>query len=201
MIRKFVSGLILAAGASSRLGQPKQLLPYKGTTLLGWVVKQIESCKALDEVIVVLGKNADDVRNQVEFTTSKVVMNPGTEQGCSASYRKGISAFDRRTEALVVLLGDQPGVDPQIVEQVVSFWRNDGSKIVLANYQGRKGHPMVFSKDIFHLLVDLHGDKAVWKLVDQHPEWVHEVPIDRPYPRDVNTLEDYQSIISDAEPI
>lgn len=194
---KFVSGLILAAGASSRLGQPKQLLPYKGTTLLGRVVKQIESCKALDEVIVVLGKNADDVRKQVQFGNSKVVINPGTEQGCSASYRKGISAFDPRTEALVVLLGDQPGVDPEIVDQVVTFWRNNGSKIVLANYQGRKGHPMIFSKDIFHLLVDLHGDKAVWKLVDQHPEWVREVSIDRPYPRDVNTWEDYQAILSD----
>jgi molybdenum cofactor cytidylyltransferase len=195
MNHKFVSGLILAAGASSRLGQPKQLLPYKGTTLLGWVVKQIESCKALDELIVVLGKNADDVRKQVQSTNSKIVINPGTEQGCSASYRKGIEAFNPHTEALVVLLGDQPGVDSGIVEKVVSFWQKDGSKIVLANYQGRKGHPMIISKDIFHLLLDLHGDKAVWKLVDQHPDWVREVAIDLPYPRDVNTWEDYQAIL------
>jgi molybdenum cofactor cytidylyltransferase len=193
---KFVSGLILAAGASSRLGQPKQLLPYKGTTLLGWVVKQIETCKALDEVVVVLGKTAEEVQKQVEFTNSKVVINPGTEQGCSASYRKGISAFDPKTEALVVLLGDQPGVDPEIVSQIVSFWQQNGNKIVLTNYQGRKGHPMIFSKELFPLLEDLHGDKAVWKLVDQHPEWVSEVQIDRPYPRDVNTWEDYQAILS-----
>jgi molybdenum cofactor cytidylyltransferase len=193
---KFVSGLILAAGASSRLGQPKQLLPYKGTTLLGWVVKQMESCPALDEVIVVLGKNAEEVRNTISFGRSKVVVNAGTEQGCSASYRKGISAFDPRTEALVVLLGDQPGVNPEIAQQIVSFWKNDGSKIILANYQGRKGHPMIFSKELFPSLEDLHGDKAVWKLVDQHPEWVIEVPIDRPYPRDVNTWEDYQEVIS-----
>jgi molybdenum cofactor cytidylyltransferase len=193
---KFVSGLILAAGASSRLGQPKQLLPYKGTTLLGWVVNQMESCEALNEVIVVLGKNAEEVRNVVSFGRAKVVVNPGTEQGCSASYRKGISAFDPRTEALVVLLGDQPGVDPEIVQQVVSFWQNEGSKIVLANYQGKKGHPMIFSKELFPSLEDLHGDKAVWKLVDQHPEWVIEVPIDLPYPRDVNTWEDYQAILS-----
>jgi molybdenum cofactor cytidylyltransferase len=195
MTDKFVSGLILAAGASTRLGQPKQLLPYKGTILLGWVVNQIESCQALNETIVVLGKTAELVRNQVQFGRSKIVINPGTEQGCSASYRVGIESCDPATEALVVLLGDQPGVEPVIIEQVVSAWQRDGGRITLASYQGKRGHPMIFSKELFPMLVELHGDKAVWKLVDQHPDWVHEVPIDRPCPRDVNTWEDYQTIL------
>jgi molybdenum cofactor cytidylyltransferase len=58
---------------------------------------------------------------------------------------------------------------------------------------------MIFSKELFPSLEDLHGDKAVWKLVDQHPEWVSEVQIDRPYPRDVNTWEDYQAIVLSDE--
>jgi molybdenum cofactor cytidylyltransferase len=94
-----------------------------------------------------------------------------------------------------VLLGDQPGVDSEIVEKVVSFWQKNEAKIVLANYQGRKGHPIIFSKELFHLLLDLHGDKAVWKIIDKHPEWIDEVTIDRPCPRDINTWEDYQALL------
>jgi molybdenum cofactor cytidylyltransferase len=194
---KIVSGLILAAGASTRLGQPKQLLPFKGITLVGWTVHQFESCASLDEVVVVLGTTADEVRKQVKFGRSKIVKNLATGEGCSASYRVGIEAFHPKTEAMVVLLGDQPGVNPFIVEQVVSAWKVEGGKIVLANYQGRKGHPMLFARELFEQLVRLHGDKAVWKVVDQHPDWVREVAIDRPYPRDINTWEDYEAILAE----
>lgn len=196
---KFVSGLILAAGASTRLGQPKQLLPFKDTTLLGWAVRQFESSSALNEVVVVLGNTADEVQKQVKFGRSRVVENRTTGEGCSASYTIGIGACDPNTDAMVVLLGDQPGVTPEIVERVVGSWKQDGGEIVLANYQGRRGHPMLFSKHLFLQLVGLHGDKAVWKIVDQHPEWVREVAMDLPYPRDINTLEDYQAVLKSTE--
>jgi molybdenum cofactor cytidylyltransferase len=197
MPQKFVSGLILAAGASTRLGQPKQLLPFKGTTLLGWTVKQFESCASLDEIVVVLGTTVEEIRKHVHFGRSKIVVNLATEKGCSASYTVGIRAMDPETEAIIVLLGDQPGVNPQLVEQIVLSWKLEGGKIVLANYRGRRGHPMLLSRELFNQLVGLHGDKAVWKLVDQHPEWVREVPVDRPYPRDINTWEDYQSVLGE----
>lgn len=191
-----VAGLILAAGASSRLGQPKQLLPFKGTTLLGWVAQRIAECKTLDEVVVVLGANADEVRKQASLGNLQTVVNPATGQGCSASYRVGIGACDPAIEAIVVLLGDQPAVQPEIVDQVVSAWRANGGKIVLASYRGKRGHPMLFSRELFPQMMELHGDKAVWKMVDQHPEWVVEVAIDSPAPPDINTWEDYQSLLS-----
>lgn len=195
MSGEFVSGLVLAAGASSRLGQPKQLLPFRGTTLLGWVVEQHGSCPALDEVIVVLGNAIQEVSKQVSFGNAKIVENLGAAQGCSSSYRVGIGALNPEAQAMVVLLGDQPGVDHDCVHAVVSSWKHNGGKIVLANYRGQKGHPMLFSRELFDQLIGLHGDKAVWKLVDQHPEWVREVPIDRDRPRDINTWEDYQAML------
>ncbi|PWT91122.1 MAG: hypothetical protein C5B54_05915 [Acidobacteria bacterium] len=194
MNQKFVSGLILAAGASSRLGQPKQLLPYRGTTLLEWAVRKYESCSALDEVVVVLGANADDVRQRVNFGKSKTVVNAATAQGCSASYRVGIGACNPDVEALVVLLSDQPGVETDTVQKVVAGWREEGSKIVLASYRGRRGHPMLFSHELFDSMLTLHGDKAVWKLVDQHPEWVREIFIDSDLPKDINTWDDYKAL-------
>lgn len=97
-----------------------------------------------------------------------------------------------------MLLGDQPGVDASIVNEVAGSWRRDGGRIVLASYQGRRGHPMLFSRELFEQMMVLHGDKAVWKLVDQHPEWVREVAIDQPLPKDINTMEDYEAILAES---
>lgn len=195
MRREFLSGLILGAGSSIRLGRPKQLLPFKGTTLLGWAVAQAEGASALNEVIVVLGGAADEVRQQVQFRRAKVVENPLFGEGCASSYRAGIAALDPRAESMIILLGDQPGVDQGVIDRVAEAWRREGGRIVLASYQGRRGHPMLFSRELFDQLIGLHGDKAAWKLVDRHPEWVREVAFDRSFPEDVDTWEDYETLL------
>jgi len=190
--RKFVSGLVLGAGASSRFGEPKQLLPYRGGTLLGWVVNQAERATGLDEVVVVLGRAADEIREKVVFGNAKVVENPIFGEGCASSYRVGIGALDPRSDAIMILLGDQPGVDPETIDRVANEWRRGDGQIALASYRGRKGHPMLFARPLFDKLVGLHGDKAAWKLVDANPDLVRVIPFDRPFPEDINTLEDFQ---------
>jgi molybdenum cofactor cytidylyltransferase len=190
-MRKFISGLVLGAGASSRFGQPKQLLPFRGSTLLGWVINQAERATGLDEVIVVLGRAADEIREKVDFGNAKVVENPVFGEGCASSYRAGIEALAPRSDAIMILLGDQPGVDPATIDRVADEWRQGDGQIALASYQGRKGHPMLFAKPLFDQLVGLHGDKAAWKLVDANPDLVRLIPFDRPFPEDINTLEDF----------
>jgi molybdenum cofactor cytidylyltransferase len=192
MNRKFVSGLVLGAGASSRFGQPKQLLPFRGGTLLGWVINQAELATGLDEVIVVLGRAADEIREKVVFGNAKVVENPVFGSGCASSYRAGIGALDSRSDAIMILLGDQPGVDPETIDRVADEWRRGDGQIALASYQGREGHPMLFARPLFDKLVGLHGDKAAWKLVDANPDMVRVIPFDRPFPEDINTVEDFR---------
>ena len=189
---RFISGLILGAGASTRLGRPKQLLPFRGTTLLGWAIAQAEQAAALDEVIVVLGRAADEIREQVNFGNAKVVINPVFGEGCASSYRAGINALDPRSQAIMILLGDQPGVDPDIINRVADEWQQGNNQIALACYQGRKGHPMLFARPLFDKLVGLHGDKAAWKIVDANPGLTEEVAFERPFPEDINTWEDFQ---------
>src|SRR4029077_16142900 len=104
-MRKFISGLILGAGASQRLGQPKQLLPFGGTTLLGWVIAQAERAAGLDELVVVLGRAANEIRRCVDFGTAKVVENPAFGEGCASSYRAGIAALHPQSEAIMIILG------------------------------------------------------------------------------------------------
>jgi molybdenum cofactor cytidylyltransferase len=194
-MRPFVSGLVLAAGASTRLGQPKQLLPFGTTTLLGRVVAEARAASALDEVVVVIGGAATEVRQRVDFAGVKVIENPEFVQGCSSSYRTGLGALDPRAQAVAVLLGDQPGVDRTVIDIVVDEWRQTQDRIMLASYRTREGHPLVFARALFDQLVALQGDKAAWKIVDAHRDWIRAVPVDRPHPRDVNTWEEYEDLL------
>ena len=194
-MQKFLSGLILAAGTSSRMGQPKQLLPFRGTILLDWVMAQAESASALDEVIVVLGRAADEILPRLRNTRAKVIVNPVFTEGCSGSYKAGMATIDPRAEAVMVLLGDQPGVDSTVLDQVAEDWRMQGGRIALTSYRGRRGHPMVFAHELFDHLRQLSGDKAAWKILDAHPNWVRDVAVDRAFPEDVDTQQDYETLL------
>jgi molybdenum cofactor cytidylyltransferase len=191
-MRKFVSGLVLGAGASQRFGPPKQLLPFRGTTMLGWVVEQAQSAAGLDEVVVVLGRAAEEVRERVDFGAARVVENPVFGEGCSSSYRAGIGALSSESTAIMIILGDLPGMTPEIINRLADEWREHDAPIALCSYQGRKGHPMIFARSMFDELAGLHGDKAAWKLVDANAALVKEVHFDFPYPDDINTPADFE---------
>jgi molybdenum cofactor cytidylyltransferase len=193
-MRKFISGLVLGAGASQRFGPPKQLLPYRNTTMLGWVVDQAQRASGLDEIVVVLGRAADQVREQVDFGAARVVENPVFSEGCSSSYRAGIGAINPESAAIMIILGDLPGITPEIIDRLAGEWRERDSAIALCSYQGRKGHPMIFARSMFPQLVNLHGDKAAWKLVDANESLIHEVRFDLPYPDDINTPADFERL-------
>lgn len=195
-MRKFVSGLILGAGASQRFGEPKQLLPFADTTLLGWVVSRAQSAIGLDETIVVLGRSADEIRERVDFGSAKVVENVVFSEGCASSYRAGIAALDSRSDAIMIILGDQPGITPEIINTLVGEWRKTNVPIALCSYEDRKGHPMIFARSLFEQLEALHGDKAAWKLVDANASAVLEVDMALPFPEDINTREDFERIAS-----
>jgi molybdenum cofactor cytidylyltransferase len=195
-MRQFISGLILGAGASQRLGPPKQLLPFRDTTMLGWVVKQAERASALDELIVVLGRAADEVRAQVDLGGARVVENPVFTEGCSSSYRAGLAALNPQSQAIMIILGDQPGILPEVIDRLAEEWRRENAVIALCSYDGRKGHPMIFAQPLFEQLKGLHGDKAAWKLVDANAPLVQEVNFNLPFPDDINTAADSERLAS-----
>lgn len=198
-MRKFISGLILGAGASQRLGPPKQLLPFRGTTMLGWVLDQAKRAEGLDELVVVLGRVANEVRERVDFGDARVIENPVFTEGCSSSYRAGLSALNPESTAIMIILGDQPGITPEVIDHLAAEWRRKESVIALCSYQGRKGHPMIFAEAMFEQLVGLHGDKAAWKLVDANAALVQEVHFNLPFPDDINTLADFELLETTVE--
>ena len=193
-MKPFISGLILGAGASQRFGPPKQLAPFRGTTMLGWVVAEAQRAASLNEIVVVLGRAADQVREQVDFGSARVVENPVFGEGCSSSYRAGIGALSPDSEAIMIILGDLPGVTPEVIDRLAEVWREHESPIALCSYEGRRGHPMIFARTMFPQLVELHGDKAAWKLVDANAAMVQEARFSFPYPDDINTPEDFERL-------
>ncbi|MGI8410934.1 MAG: nucleotidyltransferase family protein [Solirubrobacteraceae bacterium] len=191
----FVTILVLGAGGSTRLGAPKQLLPYGESTLLGHVVGVARECRT-DQIVVAIGGAADDVRTGVDLGGTEVVVNRAYGQGCSSSIAAALVAFDPRCQVLVLMLGDQPGVTPSTVTALLRG--RQGAPLAVCRYDDGRGHPIAFSRQVFPALADLHGDKGVWRLLDQRAADLVEVPVAGPVPLDVDTLEDYQAVLAQA---
>jgi molybdenum cofactor cytidylyltransferase len=96
----------------------------------------------------------------------------------------------------MIILGDRPNVSPEIINQLAEAWREHDAPIALCSYRGRKGHPMIFAQSLFPQLVELHGDKAAWKLVDANAAAVREVHFDLAFPDDINTAEDFERLLT-----
>ncbi len=189
---RFVTGLVLGAGGSKRLGRPKQLLAYGDGTLLGHVVGVARSA-AFDQLIVAIGGAADEVREQVDLTGAEVVVNEAYGEGCSSSIAAALGAVDPRAEVLVLMLGDQPGVSAETVATLLAG-RGD-APLAVCRYDDGRGHPIAFSREVFAELAELHGDKGVWRLLDQRADEVAEVAVAGPIPLDVDTPEDYRAVL------
>jgi molybdenum cofactor cytidylyltransferase len=192
----FVAGLVLAAGGSRRLGRPKQLLPYAGATLLDHTVATARACE-FDQLLVAIGGNAGKVRERVNLSGTEVVINPGFGAGCSSSIAVAMNALDPAATVLVLMLGDQPGVLPGTVRVLLAA-RGD-APIAVCRYDDGRGHPFAFGHEVFDDLRSLHGDKAVWRMLDERADAVAEVPVAGRVPLDVDTWADYEAVLAAAE--
>src|SRR4051794_41424567 len=143
---QFVAGLVLAAGGSSRLGRPKQTLPYQGSTLLGHVLGCARAC-GFDRLVVALGGAAGEVRDAVDLSGAAVVENRAYGEGCSSSIAAALGALDPRADVLVLMLGDQPGVEPATVRELLAG-RAD-APMAVCRYDDGRGHPFAFGRELF----------------------------------------------------
>jgi molybdenum cofactor cytidylyltransferase len=189
----FVAGLVLAAGGSRRLGRPKQLLPFRGGTLLGHAVAVARECR-FDQLVVALGGSADRVRDAVDLAGADVVVNDAFGEGCSSSIAAALGVVDRRCDALVLMLGDQPGVRASAVAALLAG-RGD-APLAVCRYDDGPGHPIALARSAFPDLARLHGDKGVWRLLERRAAEVAEVPVPGPVPRDVDTPDDYRAVLA-----
>lgn len=188
------TGLVLAAGSSRRLGKPKQLLPLRGTTLLGSTLERVRGF-GLDQLLVTVGGAAAAVREQVDLAGFEIVDAEQHEVGCSSSIVSALPHVAADSDGIVLLLGDQPGVTADAVGALLARARPDA--IGVCRYDDGPGHPFWLPRCTFDDLAQLHGDKAVWKVLESGRHDVDDVRVPGPVPRDVDTREDHLALLAE----
>ncbi len=186
------AAIVLAAGGATRFGQPKLLLPWSGTTLLGQVVDRALAAGSIDEVIVVVGCEGERVAAAVSDRPVRVVVNEAWAEGQSSSVRAGLAALPTGVSAALFLLGDQPEVTPEVIEALVQRHRQTLAPIVVPSYSGQRGNPVLFDRVAFAELGRLRGDVGGRVLIERFQQSVERVAFDAPPPFDIDTLGDYQ---------
>ena len=141
-----------------------------------------------------LGGAAGEVRDSVDLSGAEVVVNDAYGAGCSSSIAAALGVVDPRCDVLVLLLGDQPGVTAGTVAALLAG-RGEAA-LAVCRYDDGRGHPIAFARSVFGALAELHGDKGVWRLLDQRSDEVVEVPIAGRIPLDVDTPADYEAVLA-----
>ena len=189
-----ISAVLLAAGSGSRFGGGKLLAPYRGRPLIEASLANLADAP-VDETVVVLGDDAERLRAVCEPYGVRVVENPDWERGQSTSVRAGLLALGPEVRAAVILLADQPLVGAGAVERLVAAFE-EGAKVAVATYGGRRRNPVLFSREVWPLLeAELAGDEGARVILRRRPDLVTEVPCDGVGdPADVDTVEDLRSL-------
>lgn len=190
-----IAALVLAAGASRRLGRPKQLEPWGPTTLLGHVLDLVAGFP-VDESWVVIGANADEVLTEIGDRPMGVVENPEWEEGLASSLRVGLDALAQssKAEAALIVLGDQPGVRPDVAVALIERHRRSNRMAIVPKYRYSWGNPVLVDRALWPRLMSMEGDEGAQRLLKAHPEWVEEVWFDTLPPRDIDTPADVEEL-------
>lgn len=187
--------MILAAGASTRMGSPKQLLAWKGTTLLGYAIEQAQ--KLDSEIFVVLGANFSKIKASIKHYPIHVLNNKQWEKGLGSSIAFGVNYMLKNKlnfDAILIMLADQPLINENYLRTLIHEFSTKKSKIVASLYENDKqGVPVLFDKIYFDELSNLNDDKGAKALLKKHANNVSLVNAEA-IVSDIDTLEEYQKL-------
>jgi len=187
--------VILAAGASTRLGKPKQLLQYRGKTLLAHAINEAVNSNA-DAIVVILGKNADQFKKEIDDRKVRVAVNSSWEEGMASSLRLGLGTLlnDKPyIDAVIFMVCDQPHVLSSILNELIVTQQKSTKQIVTCNYGDSIGPPALFHKKYFKDLMKLSGDTGARKIIQQNMNDMTTIL----FPEgeiDIDTEEDYEKL-------
>lgn len=187
--------IILAAGASTRMGTPKQLLLYQGCSLIRHVTENAIA-SVCEPIIVVLGANAERIKPEINQLPIQIVENQQWTEGMSASIRVGLEALlavNQNLEAVAIALCDQPFVSSQTFNRIIEAYRVTGKPIIASEYSGTLGVPALFNRALFSELMALKSTDGAKKLIKKHMHEVFSVP----FPEgaiDIDTPKDYEQL-------
>ncbi|MDZ7673217.1 MAG: nucleotidyltransferase family protein [Halanaerobiales bacterium] len=176
------SAVILAAGEADRMGKLKQLLPWKEKTILETVIDNVLDSKHIDdEIRIVLGAQADRVKDKISYNSDKRIIikeNPDYKEGMSTSLKKGIEHLSESTKYLVIFLGDQPLITPDIFDNIINRFEEISAEIMLPVYNKKPGHPVIISTEYLPEINKLEGPMGLKPFLDSHKDIVKHYPVE-----------------------
>jgi molybdenum cofactor cytidylyltransferase len=195
MNSRTVGLMILAAGASTRMGTPKQLLTYRGCTLIRHMA-EVAIASVCQPIAIVLGANGERIKPEISQLPLQIVENQQWQEGMSSSIQVGLEALlavNQHLDAVAIALCDQPFVSPQTLNQLVEAYHFTGKPIIASEYAGTFGVPALFSRTLFSELMNLKNTEGAKQLIKRH---IHEV-FSIPFPDgaiDIDTPKDYEQL-------
>ena len=174
-----VAAVVLAAGMSSRMGTPKQLLRMGSETILERTLNNVRASN-VSEIILVLGHAADEVQKTVAMQGLKVVINPDYQQGMGTSLRSGLAAVSAGAAAALIVLADQPGVSSETLNRLIAGHQEHKPQVIIPMYQGFRGNPVLLDRSVFAEVQALKGDVGCRAIFGDHTENILKLPVDDP---------------------
>ncbi|HCV44409.1 MAG TPA: hypothetical protein DGH68_13050 [Bacteroidetes bacterium] len=192
-----VGAVVLAAGASLRMGSPKAILRIGDETFVQHIVGQLHDAGVRD-VVVVLGADADEIRSSLSWFGGTIVVNHGWKEGQLTSVVAGLNAFgNRKPDGVVICPVDRPLISHTLIDDLIKAFRESGKSIVIPVCQGRRGHPTVFSSRMFDSLRDAPVTVGARHVVRNHPNDVLEVSTgEESCILNIDTQDDYESHVA-----
>jgi len=197
-----ISAIVLAAGESKRMGRTKQLLDWEGRTILQQVLENLGRSR-VDEVILVLGHEAERIVQTLDTRKVKVVINKNYRAGMISSIQQGLINLSDSAEAFFIVLADQPGIRPEVFDRLIDEFRGIIPKksIILPGYRGRRGHPALFSAKYRQEALRITGDVGFRQVLEELPEEILTVEMDTDsILQDIDTPEDYRRQVKTNSP-
>ena len=188
-----IIAIVPAAGQSGRMGVQKQLLPFGGTTVIGHIVGELQRSR-VDEVCVVVGHEADRIRQALNGRSVHIVANADYERtDMLASIRCGLAAMPAAWCAVLVALGDQPAIAAELIDAMIDCFSSDGQGIVVPVHAGRRGHPLLLAGRYRDEILTGYDHIGLRGLLAAHADDVHELSVsDSAVLSDMDYPEDYQ---------
>jgi len=197
-LSRTTSLIILAAGESSRLGQPKQQLMFNGANLLQRAIEAgLDS--DCDTITVVVGAYHERLTPYIDPTSVELCLNQEWKKGMASSIKQGMNTVLRNTvpNQVIIMLCDQPFVDKDIINQLIHFQRESNKSIVACTYQGTVGAPVLFDQKFFPHLLKLKGKEGAKKIFIDFPDQVGAISFPLGH-IDIDTKDDYQALLRDG---
>jgi molybdenum cofactor cytidylyltransferase len=192
-----IAAIILAAGRSRRMGAFKPLLPFGDRTVIESCINNLRAAD-VDEIVVVVGHRAEEVRQQLKGFDLSFAVNPDPASEMSASIALGVEQVPSNAKALLLALVDHPAVPPEVIRVLIDEWKR-GAALVQPEHAGRGGHPVLIDMAYRDELLALDPAQGLRALFAAHREQVRRVPVESPYvARDMDTWEDYRRLHEDV---